>query len=91
MIICEEAFLEGIPESLKEWDKITVPLEDAQKLITNGLPLNEKVYVTDPEFQSSVGQVFATPKEEHLYVDRPANAAAVFYYGSLLVVIFAFI
>lgn len=56
MIICEEAFLEGIPESLKEWDKISVSLEDAQKLITNGLPLNEEVYVTDMEFQSIIGE-----------------------------------
>ncbi|MEV3533448.1 arginine deiminase family protein [Paenibacillus larvae] len=77
MITCKEAFLEGIPESLKEWDKITVPLEDAQKLITNGLPLNEKVYVTDPEFQSSVG--------EQLWVDvghiSHSCSHYLFYYG----------
>lgn len=52
MIVCEEAFLEGIPDSLREWDKISVSFEDAQKLITNGLPINEEVYVTDTEFQS---------------------------------------
>ncbi|MDE5163149.1 hypothetical protein PYL81_21630, partial [Paenibacillus larvae subsp. larvae] len=61
----------------KEWDKITVPLEDAQKLITNGLPLNEKVYVTDPEFQSSVG--------EQLWVDvghiSHSCSHYLFYYG----------
>lgn len=52
MIVCEEAFLKGVPEILKNWDKISVSLEDAQKLITNGLPINEDVYVTDMEFQS---------------------------------------
>ncbi|ARF70645.1 amidinotransferase [Paenibacillus larvae subsp. pulvifaciens] len=69
MIICEEAFPEGIPESLKEWDKVSVSLEDAQKLITNGLPLNEKVYVTDPEFQSSIGEQLTKRGIKVEYVD----------------------
>src|SRR5690606_409324 len=47
MIIYEEAFLEGITESLKRWDRISVFFEDAQNLITNGLSLNVEVYVTD--------------------------------------------
>ncbi|AVG12203.1 dimethylarginine dimethylaminohydrolase family protein [Paenibacillus larvae] len=69
MIICEEAFPEGIPESLKEWDKVSVSLEDAQKLITNGLPLNEKVYVTDPEFRSSIGEQLTKRGIKVEYVD----------------------
>ncbi|WP_371800515.1 hypothetical protein [Streptomyces sp. NBC_01732] len=51
----EEALLEGIPESLKEWEKITVDLDQATSLATNGLPLGPDVYVTDPEF-SFLGQ-----------------------------------
>ncbi len=51
MIVCEEALLNGIPEQLKDWDKINVTLEDASKLATNGLPINENVYITDPEFK----------------------------------------
>ncbi|MCX4398304.1 hypothetical protein OG887_05465 [Streptomyces sp. NBC_00053] len=47
--------LEGIPESLKEWEKITVDLDQATSLATNGLPLGPDVYVTDPEF-SFLGQ-----------------------------------
>ncbi|MGR6905226.1 dimethylarginine dimethylaminohydrolase family protein [Lysinibacillus sp. BSL11] len=50
MIVCEEALIDGIPEQLRDWDKIHVSLEDAAKLATNGLPNNEKVYITDKEF-----------------------------------------
>ncbi|MED4699800.1 hypothetical protein P9436_12110 [Lysinibacillus capsici] len=50
MIVCEEALIDGIPEQLRDWDKINVSLEDAAKLATNGLPINEEVYMTDKEF-----------------------------------------
>lgn len=55
MIVCEDALTDGIPEQLKNWDKITVSKEDAQDLATNGLPINENVYVTDIAFKNSVG------------------------------------
>ncbi|WP_155590813.1 dimethylarginine dimethylaminohydrolase family protein [Lysinibacillus cavernae] len=51
MIVCEEALVNGIPEQLKDWDKIHVSLEDAARLATNGLPVNEHVYITDEEFK----------------------------------------
>lgn len=51
MIVCEEALLNGIPEQLAHWDKIVVPYSDVEKLAVNGLPINEKVYVMDPEFE----------------------------------------
>ena len=51
MIVCEEALLEGIPEQFKNWDKIFVTLADASRLATNGLSINEEVYITDPEFK----------------------------------------
>ncbi|WP_208586188.1 dimethylarginine dimethylaminohydrolase family protein [Gracilibacillus suaedae] len=51
MVVCEEALLDGIPEQLKNWDKIHVTLKDASNLATNGLPINENVYITDPAFQ----------------------------------------
>lgn len=51
MIVCEDALLKGIPKQLKDWDKINVTLEDASKLATNGLPINENVYITDREFK----------------------------------------
>lgn len=51
MIVCEEALLKGVPEQLKGWDRINISLEDASKLAANGLPINENVYITDPEFK----------------------------------------
>lgn len=55
LVASEEALLDGIPDSLKEWDKITVDLDQATSLATNGLPLGPDSYVTDPEF-SPLGQ-----------------------------------
>lgn len=51
MIVCEEALLEGIPKQFENWDKIFVTLADASRLATNGLAINEDVYITDPEFK----------------------------------------
>jgi len=51
MVVCEDAFLDGIPEHLKQWDKINVTLTEAGHLATNGLPINPNVYVTDPVFK----------------------------------------
>lgn len=50
LIVCEEALPDGLPEALKDWDRITVDLERATLLATNGLPLGPDVYVTDPAF-----------------------------------------
>jgi N-dimethylarginine dimethylaminohydrolase len=51
MIVCKEALLEDLPEPLKDWDKIYVTLDQASRLATNGLSINENVYITDPEFK----------------------------------------
>lgn len=44
-IVCEEAFVEGIPSYVRDWDLIKVPLADASRLAVNGLPVDEKNYV----------------------------------------------
>lgn len=51
MIVCEEALINGIPEELKNWDKISVPYSDVSRLAVNGLPVNDSVYILDPEFE----------------------------------------
>lgn len=51
MIVCEEALLNGIPESLKNWDRISVPYQDIAYLAVNGFPVNESVYILDPQFE----------------------------------------
>ncbi len=50
MIICEDAFLNGIPKPLMEWDKIPVPFKDIANLAVNGLPINDSTYILDPQF-----------------------------------------
>jgi len=56
MIVSPEALPAGIPEEFKDWDKIEVTYEAAQNLATNGLPINENVYITDPAFKETVGK-----------------------------------
>lgn len=56
LIACDDALPEGLPDELKSWDKITVSYDDAKELATNGLPINEKVYITDPVFKNTVGK-----------------------------------
>lgn len=51
MIVCEEALINGISEDLKNWDKISVPFSDVSRLAVNGLPVNDSVYILDPEFE----------------------------------------
>jgi len=59
MIVCEEALLNGIPESLKNWDRISVPYQDIAYLAVNGLPVNESVYILDPQFEYIAEQLRA--------------------------------
>jgi len=44
-ILCPEAFAEGIPKVLEDFDTITVSLEDASRLAVNGLPVDESHYI----------------------------------------------
>ncbi|MBP7765052.1 MAG: hypothetical protein KA113_07690 [Syntrophaceae bacterium] len=44
-IICEEAFVDGLPEELKGWDLIRVGLKDVQRLAVNGVPVNSRNYI----------------------------------------------
>ncbi|MCO8287060.1 dimethylarginine dimethylaminohydrolase family protein [Tetragenococcus halophilus] len=59
MITCEEAFLDGLPEELKDWEKINVSLAEAANLIANDLPINEQVYVTDQAFTDLIAKIKA--------------------------------
>ena len=51
MVVCEEALINGIPEQLKNWDKILVLFNDVSRLAVNGLAVNDSVYILDPEFE----------------------------------------
>ena len=56
LIACEESFANGIPEPFRDWDRITVPEEDAEHLAVNGLPISPEVYVTDVAFRDTIGK-----------------------------------
>lgn len=57
MVICDEAFIDGIPEILRNWDAIHVTLKEASRLATNGLPISTEVYITDPAFKHIGAQI----------------------------------
>ena len=44
-IVCEEAFIDGLPEEIKDWDLIRVSLDDVKRLAVNGLPVDSQNYV----------------------------------------------
>lgn len=44
-IVCSEAFVDGIPEPLKDWDLIDMSLYDASTLALNGVPIDDKNYI----------------------------------------------
>lgn len=56
MIVCENSFTEGIPETFRDWDRITVPEKDAENLAVNGMAINPDVYVTDIAFRDTIGK-----------------------------------
>ncbi|SHO58755.1 dimethylarginine dimethylaminohydrolase family protein [Vibrio quintilis] len=58
MIVCESALLHGLPEILKDWDRINITEADCARLAANGLPLNEETYVIDPVFED-IGNALA--------------------------------
>lgn len=69
MVVCEDAFIEGIPEVFADWEKIYVSKEDASFLAVNGLPISEEVYITDPTFADSVGAPLESKGIQVEYVD----------------------
>lgn len=68
IVICEEAFLDGIPDVLKNWTKINVSLNEAMNLATNGLSISPTLYVTDPEFQH-IGEKIKKEQVAVEYID----------------------
>jgi len=44
-IVCEEAFIDGLPKQIKDWYLIKVSLEDVQRLAVNGLPVDSNNYI----------------------------------------------
>lgn len=68
MLVCPEAFIDGIPEYFREWEKIEVSMEEASALGTNGIPLSPNVYITDPIFERIGAEINKRDIDVH-YID----------------------
>jgi len=49
LVWCPEKLIDGLPMSLRDWDAITVSKEEASKLATNGLILEEGRMIVDAD------------------------------------------
>lgn len=67
-VICEDAFPDGTPAVLRDWNKIRVSMEEATLLATNGLPISSEVYITDPVF-TGIGEQVAAHGVHVEYID----------------------
>ena len=80
MIVCEESFVDGIPEAFKDWDRISVSEIYAMNMAVNGLPVSPEVYITDIVFKNSVGKELEARGVKVEYLDQAATRS---YSGSV--------
>ena len=66
---------EGLPGQLRSWDKIVVDKYAAMAFATNGLPIDEQTYVTDPAFKDTVGKELEQRGILVEYVDHQISRA----------------
>lgn len=57
LVWCPEKFIDGLPTSLRGWDAITVSRDEANKLATNGLILEEGRIIVDADNQRVIGEL----------------------------------
>ncbi|MGV9414829.1 dimethylarginine dimethylaminohydrolase family protein [Nocardia sp. NPDC003693] len=50
LIACPDRLPDGLPAPLRDWEVIEVSEDEAAAMATNGLPIDERTYITDPEF-----------------------------------------
>lgn len=72
-IICREGFVEGLPESIRDWDYVEVSLEEAKHLAANCLVLDEHSVIID-EQHHRIGQELARRGVE--VIEIPYDAVA---------------
>ncbi|MGV9675530.1 dimethylarginine dimethylaminohydrolase family protein [Nocardia sp. NPDC003482] len=51
LIACPQRLPGGLPEPLRDWDRIEVGEDEAAAMATNGLPIDPDTYVIDVEFE----------------------------------------
>jgi N-dimethylarginine dimethylaminohydrolase len=59
LIYCPEKLIDGLPRTLRDWDKIAVSIEEATRLATNGLILEEGRMMADADNVRVIGELRA--------------------------------
>ena len=49
LVYCPQKLIDGLPMSLRDWDKIEVSVDEANRLATNGLVLEEGRVIIDAD------------------------------------------
>jgi glycine amidinotransferase len=49
LVYCPEKLIDGLPMSLRDWDKVTVSVDEANRLATNSLVLEEGRVIIDAD------------------------------------------
>jgi N-dimethylarginine dimethylaminohydrolase len=57
LIWCPEKFVDGLPVSLRDWDAIAVSRDEASRLATNGLVLEEGRMIVDTDNQRVIDEL----------------------------------
>ena len=57
LVWCPEKLIDGLPVSLRSWDAITVSKDEANRLATNGLILEEGRMIVDADNQRVIGEL----------------------------------
>lgn len=57
VVYCPEKLIDGLPMSLRSWDAITVSMEEATRLATNGLILEEGRMIVDAGNERVIGEL----------------------------------
>ena len=57
LVWCPEKLIDGLPTSLRSWDAITVSKDEANRLATNGLILEEGRMIVDADNQRVIGEL----------------------------------
>lgn len=57
LVWCPEKLIDGLPRTLREWDAIAVSTDEADKLATNGLVLEEGRMIVDADNTRVIGEL----------------------------------
>ncbi len=57
LVWCPEKLIDGLPMSLRSWDAVTVSRDEANKLATNGLVLEEGRIIVDADNARVIGEL----------------------------------